>query len=120
MQSNKLEYSTAAGVYCTMHDVKVHLCMTYFSSSKIFNHRFHVNNNKGESGIDNDMIIGRDLVVQLGPTTDFKHQVLKWDDTTVHRKEPISLIGKSVLNKCEMRKVVIQNAEPASTIRSTE
>ena len=38
-----------------------------FSRSKIINHRFYV---------ENDMIIGRDLMVQLFLTADFKHQVL--------------------------------------------
>ena len=38
MRSNKVEYSTAAGVYCTTHDVKVLFCMTELSSSKIINH----------------------------------------------------------------------------------
>ena len=34
MYYNKVEYNTAAGVYCTTHDVKVTLCMPEFSSSK--------------------------------------------------------------------------------------
>ena len=43
-----------------------------FSSRNIFNHLFHVDNDKGESGIGYNMIIGRDLMVQLGLTTEFK------------------------------------------------
>ena len=46
MRSNKLEYGTSVGLYCTTHDVKVNLCMSEFSSSKIIEHRFHVNNEK--------------------------------------------------------------------------
>ena len=49
--SNRVEYSTAAGMYCTTHDVKVPFCMPEFSGSKIINHRFHVDNDEGESGI---------------------------------------------------------------------
>ena len=62
MQYNKVEYSTAAGVYCTTHDVKVTFCMPYFSSSKIINHQFHVDNDKGYLGIGYDMIIGSNLM----------------------------------------------------------
>ena len=51
------------------------------------------------------MIIGRDLMVQLGLTANFKRQVLQWDGATVHMKEPRNLIGKSDLTKREMRKV---------------
>ena len=42
MRSNKVKYSTAAGVYFTTHDVKVPFCMPEFSSRKIINHCFHV------------------------------------------------------------------------------
>ena len=81
--------------------------MPDFSSIKIINHRFHVDNNKGESGIGYDMIIGRDLMVKLGLTDSFKHQVLQWDGSTVHMKGPSGLIGKSDLTKREMHKVVM-------------
>ena len=77
MRSNKVEYSTDAGVYCTTHDVKRPFFMLEFSIRKIINHKFHVNNNKGESGIGYDMIIGYKLMVQLGLTDYFKHQVLQ-------------------------------------------
>ena len=115
MRSNKVEYNTAAGMYCTTHDVKVPFCIPEFSSSKIINHRFHVNNNKGESGICYDMIIGRDLMVQLGLAAGFKRQFLQWGDATVHMKEPSMFLGKYDLTKREMCEVVMQTAEPAST-----
>ena len=41
MQSNKVEYSTAAGMNCTTYDVKVKFCMLELSSSKIINNFFH-------------------------------------------------------------------------------
>ena len=69
--SNKVEYITPSGVYCTTHDVKVPFFMPDFSSSNIINHRFNVNNYKGESGIGYYIIIGRYLMVQLGLTADF-------------------------------------------------
>ena len=53
------------------HDFNVPLCITYFSFSKIIEHHFHVDNNKGESGIGYDSIIGHDLMVQLGLTDEF-------------------------------------------------
>ena len=98
-----------------MHDVKVTFFITEISSRKIINHHFRVNNNKGKTGIVYDMIIGRDMMVKLGLTADFKRQFLQRDFNTVHTKEPSGLIGKSDLNKCDMREVVMQTAEPAST-----
>ena len=86
MRFNKVEYSRDAGLYCTTHDVKVHLCMPDFSCRNIFDRPFHVKNDKGELGIGYDMIIGRDLMVQLFLTYDFKCQVLQLDDATVPMK----------------------------------
>ena len=56
------------------------------------------------------MIIGSDLMVQLGLKSGFNNQVLQWGVATVHMKEPSGLLGKSDLNKCEMREVVMQTA----------
>ena len=50
--------------------------MPGFSNSKIINHHVHVANKKGESGIGYEMIIGRDMMLQLGLVAGFKRQVL--------------------------------------------
>ena len=84
--------------------------MLEFFSSKIVNNRFHVDNEKGESGIGYDMIIGRDLMVQLGLMANFKCQVLQWDGATVLMKEYISFLGKYDITKHDMRKVVMQTS----------
>ena len=73
MRSNKVKYSTSAGLYYTTHDVKVNFCMSEFSSRKIIEHRFHINNNKGELGIGYGMLIGLYLMVQLVLTANFNH-----------------------------------------------
>ena len=119
MRSNKVEYSKSAGMYCTTHDINVSFYMPDFSISKIIKHHFHVNNDKGDSGIGYDMIICRDLMLKLVLAADFKHQVLQGDSATVHMKKTVSLLGKSDLNNREMREVVMQNAEPASTREAT-
>ena len=103
-----------------MHDVKVPLCMQDFSSSKIINHHFHIDNGKGESGVGYGIIIGRGLMVQLVLTAAFKRQLIKWDSATVPMKEPISFLGEPDLNKRNMSEVVMQNLEPAYTREATE
>ena len=120
MWSDKVEYGTAADVHCTTHDFKVPFCMPEFSISKIIDHRLHVNNNKGKSGIGYEMIIGHDLTVQLDLVDYFKHKVLQWDGNTVHIKEPRGMLGKYDLNRCEMLKVVIQTVELNSTREATD
>ena len=86
MHLNKVEYSTPIGLYCTTHDVKVPFFIPYFSSSKIISHRFHVDKHDGESSIGYEIIIGRNLMVQLGLPYNFKCQVLQWDGVKVQIK----------------------------------
>ena len=114
MRYNKVEYSKDTGVYCTAPDVKVPFCMSELSSSKIINHHFHVNNNKGESGIGYDMIICHELMVHIGLTDDFKRQILQWDGATVHMEEPSSLLGQSLqlIARCARWSCKIKNQLP--------
>ena len=63
---NQEQYGTAAGFYYTKNDVKAPFCMTELSSNKIIEHHLHVDNNKGELEIGYEIIIGHDLMVQLG------------------------------------------------------
>ena len=67
MRSNKVECSKVTGLYCKAHGVKVPFFMPEFSIRKIIFHHFHVDNNEGESVIEYDMIIGRDLMLHLCP-----------------------------------------------------
>ena len=76
MRSNKLKYSAATWLHCTTHDVKVTFFVLELSSRNIIEHLFHVNNDKFGSGIGYDMIIGLDLIVQLGLAEDFKNKLL--------------------------------------------
>ena len=68
--------------------------MQEFSSSKIISHHFHVENNEGKLGIGYDMIIGCDLMLQLGPLDDFKRQLLQWDGVTATMIEPSGILGQ--------------------------
>ena len=120
MRYNKVECITTASVYCTTHDVKVPFCMLEFSNSKITYRRFHGDIYKGQLGIGYDMIMGSDLMVQLGLMANFKHQLLQWYGATVHMKDPGILLGPSNLTKSEMSKVMMHNEEPASTREATE
>ena len=68
--------------------------MPEFSSSKIITHQFHIDNIWGDERIGYDMIVGHDLMVQLGLKDDFIHQILEWDETVVPMKEPVNLVGQ--------------------------
>ena len=91
-----------------------------FSSSKIIEHRSHSENKRVELGIGYDMIIFYDLMVKLDLLADYQRQLLQWDGITVPMKEPIGLLGKSYLTNRNMHELVMQTAEPVSTIEATE
>ena len=54
------------------------------------------------------MIIGRDFLVQIVLTTNFKQQVLSWADNVFPTKEQVNFLGHDNLTKRKMRKVVMQ------------
>ena len=56
------------------------------------------------------MIIGHDLMVQLGLIYYFKRKVLAWENCVVLMKEPGIFIGKLDLTKCKMQEVVVQTS----------
>ena len=59
-------------------------------------------------------------MVQLDLMANFKRQVHQWDGAILNMKKPRYLLGKSDLNRREMREVVMQTAEPDSTKEATE
>ena len=69
----KVEYSTYYGLYTTKHGVKVTFSMPYFPSRKNIMNSFHVDNSIGDGEIGYEIIIGCDLMVQLGPKAEFSH-----------------------------------------------
>ena len=81
--------------------------MPDFSSSKIVSHKFHVDNNEGESVIGYEIVIGRDLMLQLGLSAKFKYQALKCYGFTVTMKESNGLLEKTDLTSCKIRNMVM-------------
>ena len=85
--------------------------MPEFSSSKIILHYVHIDNNYVESGIGYYIIIGRDVMVQLGLSSNFNHRIFQCYSATVPIKEPIGLLGQIYLTSHDMRKLLMQTAE---------
>ena len=56
------------------------------------------------------MIIGCDVMVQLGLSANFKHQFLQWDGVTVPMKAPSCLLGKSDIKGKASKKLIYSNS----------
>ena len=89
-------------MYFATHDVKVSVCIIDFSRSKIRTHHFNFNDNEGYIGIDCDIVIGQDLIVQLDLVEKFKSNFLIWYNATLY----MTLTGhRSVKTNITKRKI---------------
>ena len=72
-----------------------------------------------DEGIGYDMVICRELMLQLGLKTELSRQLLEWYETVVPMKDPRNVLDQPDLTKIDMQEVVMQTAETASTIEAT-
>ena len=86
-------------MYCTTHNVNVTFFMPEFSISMIIKICFHVDDNKGDTGIGYAMITGRHLMVQLRIISEYNHKLLDCYDGVVTMKETGNLLGKPNITK---------------------
>ena len=61
------------------------------------------------------MVIGPNLMVQLGLMSDFKIQFIQWDSAEVTMKDPSGLLGQKNLTGRNMSEVVMHTIKPDST-----
>ena len=97
------------------YKTKVAFSLSEFSESKIIEWRFNVCNSKKE--LHYDMIIGRDLLKQLGMVLDFQKETNKWD-----LKTTIPMQGYAKLRKFsgkEIKKMIQSTKEPIMTQKAT-
>ena len=84
----KVKYGTDADIYWTTHGEKVPFFIPKFSIIKIIPNQVPFDNNKVDTGIGYGIILGRELIVQLGMITYFKDKILEWYVMTIHMKQP--------------------------------
>ena len=113
-------YDTAAGEYTSEYEVKINFTMPEFSGSKIIKHKFQVDNEDTNANIGYDMIIGRDLQMKLGCITDFKRNVLTWEDISVPMRSAYTDTDKPRFSRTEIHEIIKQTAEPLATQEATE
>ena len=81
---------------------------------KIAPQYFCVDNDGGNQGVGYGMMIVIDLMLHLGLMTDFKPNIIEWNDTVV----TINYMGRrnrqTNISKCDMKQVVLQTSESDS------
>jgi hypothetical protein len=81
----KTEWLTKGGTFCTSGKCTTNFILNEFYESKVIEWILHVDKTFGPHRYD--MIIGRDLMSQLGIILDFDGQIMTWDESTIKMKE---------------------------------
>jgi hypothetical protein len=79
-------WKTVAGPITTTQRCTVEMYLPEFFRHKKITWTFHLANSIGY-----DMIVGRDLLDELGMTLDFKNHIMTWDSAEVPMKDPQNL-----------------------------
>ena len=106
-------YDTAAGKYTSEYEVKINFTMPEFSGSKIIKHKFQVDNEDVNANIGYDMI-------KLGCITDFKRNLLTWEDISVPMRSAYTDTDKPRFSCAEIHEIIKWTAEPLVTQEATE
>lgn len=91
------KWSTKAGVFETNKTCKVQFILPEFDQNKIIEWTMHVDDSTSNSNYD--MIIGTDLMVELGMNIEFDRQVMTWEQATVPLKNRDILSDVDMLNE---------------------
>jgi hypothetical protein len=81
--ATKQQWSTKGGVFSTDTRCAVPFNIVDFATNKRVDWTFYIDNQPKTSSAGYDMIIGRDLLCNLGIDIKFSSRTLKWEDTKI-------------------------------------
>jgi hypothetical protein len=85
--TTKQQWSTKGGVFSTDVRCAVPFYIVDFTTNKLVDWTFHVDSQTKSSSAGYDMIIGRDLLFNLGIDIKFSSGTLKWEDTKIPMRD---------------------------------
>jgi hypothetical protein len=84
MKKDKKEYSTGSGILKTKYETTEQLTLPEFSDKK--NITWHFSVFEGKS-IDYDVVIGRDLMIELGMELSFAKKTVAWEGIEIPMRD---------------------------------
>ena len=84
LKKNKNKYSTGSGSLTTQYESQVHFTLPEFSDKKIINWKFSV---ADSPTIGYDLIIGRDLMLQLQMNLSFEKKTVSWEGIEIPMRD---------------------------------
>ena len=103
-------WSTAGGNYTTSETASVDFKLPDFSESREIQWNFHISNEKNNDNLGYDVIIGRDLMKELGMIIDFENCQVKWKELSI----PMRNYGELEKGD-ELNLTFLQSVEPEVT-----
>ena len=109
-------YATGGGPIQTHYESNVHFILPEFSDKKIINWNCSVTDSKD---IGYDMIIGRDMMIELKINLTFDKQKVIWEGIEIPMRD-FNRLRRWNLSKYEVKAIIQEMKEPIVTKRATE
>ena len=102
MKTNKNTYSTGSGSLTTKYSSEVHFTLQEFSDKKIINWEFNVVDSKN---LGYDMILGRDIMLQLKMDVSFAQKSVSWEGISIPMRD-YNRLRQYKLSKYELNAII--------------
>ena len=95
-------YVTGSGVLKTKYESEIHFTLPEFSDKKIIRWNFNITDSKD---LGYDIIIGRDILIELGISLSFKNKSVKWEGISIPMRD-FNRIQRHRLSKYEFKVII--------------
>ena len=112
--AKKLTFNTPSGPLITHSSCKLLFKLPELSNSRIIEWKCQVNDSKSPSNYD--MIVGRDLLEQLGINLKFHTQTIEWDDAEIPMRSPSITHQEAFLAESTEGKLALKASERLKSI----
>ena len=116
IKENMKQYSTGNGTFKTKYETTERLMLPEFSDKK--NITWHFSVFEG-SDVGYDMVIGRDLMLELGMDISFAKKTVTWEGIEIPMRD-FNKLRKWNISKMEMNAIIQESAEPIVTQEATK
>ena len=109
------EYATGSGTLKTKYESKVYFSLPEFSDQKIINWVF---NTTSSEDLGYDVILGRDILLNLNINISFEKRNVSWDGIEIPMRD-FNKLRKYKFNKMEFKAFIQERDEPIVTQEAT-
>ena len=116
IKKSKNTYSAGIGSLTTRYSSEVHFTLSEFSDKKIVHWNFNIIDSKD---VGYDMILGRDIMLQLKMDVSFAQKSVSWEGISIPMRD-YNRLRQYKLSKYELKAIIREAQEPIITKKATE